>query len=51
MIISSYPTPENCLFGAFELRKHSDIDQCKYSGYGIGFDRKGDHLVIRLVEM
>ena len=22
------------------MTKHADIDQCKYSGYGIGFDRK-----------
>ena len=22
--------------------KHTDIDQCKYFGYGIGFDRKGE---------
>ena len=39
--ISSYPTLENCLFGAVSLTKHADIDQCKYFGYGIGFDRKG----------
>ena len=38
--ISSYPTLENCLFGAVKLTKHPDIDQYKYSGYGIGFDRK-----------
>ena len=31
---------ENCLFGAVSLTKHVDIDQYKYSGYGIGFDRK-----------
>ena len=37
--ISSYPALENCLFGAFKLAKHPDIDQYKYSGYGIGFDR------------
>ena len=40
--ISSYPTLENCLFGAASLTKHVDIDQYKYSGYGIGFDRKGE---------
>ena len=40
--ISSYPTLENCLFGAVSLIKHIDIDQYKYSGYGIGFDRKGE---------
>ena len=39
--ISSYPTPENCLFGALKLKKHVDVDSYKYSGYGIGFDRKG----------
>ena len=33
--INSYPTLENCLFGAVSLTKHADIDQCKYSGYGI----------------
>ena len=37
--ISSYPTLENCLFGAVSLAKNADIDQCKYFGYGIGFDR------------
>ena len=39
--ISSYPTLENCLFGAVSLTKHVDIDQYKDSGYGIGFDRRG----------
>ena len=40
--ISSYPTLENCLFGAVSLSKNVDIDQYKYSGYGIGFDRGGE---------
>ena len=40
--ISSYPTFENCLFGAASLTKLFDIDQYKYSGYGIRFDRKGE---------
>ena len=40
--ISSYPTLKNCLFGAVTLTKLVDIDQYKYSGYGIGFDRKGE---------
>ena len=40
--ISCYPTLENCLFGAVSLTKHTDIDQYKYSGYGIGFDKKGE---------
>ena len=39
--IGTYPTLENCLFGAVELTKHSDIDKYKYFGYGIGFDRTG----------
>ena len=38
--ISSYSTLENFLFGAVKLTKHDDIDLYKYSGYGIGFDRK-----------
>ena len=38
--ISNYPTLENCLFGAVKLTKHVDVDQYKYSGYAIGFDRK-----------
>ena len=40
--ISSYPTLENCLFGDISLTKNPDIDQCKYSGYSIGFDRHGE---------
>ena len=38
---SNYPTLENCLFGAVKLTKHADFDLYKYSGYGIGLDRKG----------
>ena len=40
--ISTYPALENRLFGAVSLTKNADIDQYKYSGYGIGFDRKGE---------
>ena len=29
--ISSYPTLENCLFGAVKLTKHVDVDLYKYS--------------------
>ena len=29
------------MFGAVELVKYADFDKCKYSGYGIGFDRYG----------
>ena len=39
--ISSYPMLENCLFGAFKLKKHVDVDLYKYSEYGTGFDKKG----------
>ena len=39
--ISSYPTFENCLFGAVSLTKNADIDKHKYSGYRIAFDRHG----------
>ena len=35
------PTIKNCLFGAVTLTKNVDIDKYRYSGYGIGFDRKG----------
>ena len=38
---SSYPTLENCLFGAVKLRVGTDIDNYKYFGYGIEFDGKG----------
>ena len=40
--IRSYPTLENCLFGTISLTKNADIDQYKYFGYGIGFDRGGE---------
>ena len=36
----NYPTLENCLFGSVKLTKNADIDKNRYSGYGIGFDRK-----------
>ena len=38
---SSDPTLENCSFGAGTLKKNTDIDKYGYSGYGIGFDRRG----------
>ena len=34
------PTIKNCLFGAVTLTKNADIEKYKYSGYGIGFDRR-----------
>ena len=36
----SDPTLKNCLFGAATLTKNADIKKYKYSGYGIGFDRR-----------
>ena len=35
------PTLKNCLFGAVTLTKNADIEKYGYSGYGIGFDRRG----------
>ena len=37
----SNPTIKNCLFGAVTLTKNADIEKYGYSGYGIGFDRRG----------
>ena len=34
------PTLKNCLFGAVTLTKNTGIDKYKFSGYGIGFDRR-----------
>ena len=34
------PTLKNCLFVAVTLTKNGDIEKYKYSGYGIGFDRR-----------
>ena len=36
----SDPTLKNYLFGAVTLTENADIHKYKYSGYGIGFDRK-----------
>ena len=33
-------TLKNCLFGAVTLTKNADFEKYKYSGYGIGFDRR-----------
>ena len=35
------PTLKNCLLGAVTLTKNADIGKYEYSGYGIGFDRRG----------
>ena len=37
---SSDPTIKNCLFGAVTLTKNVDIEKYRYSGYGIGFERR-----------
>ena len=37
---NSDPTITNCLFGTVTLNKNADIKKYKYSGYGIGFDRR-----------
>ena len=42
---TSYPTLENCLFGAVILAKYVDVDLYKRSGYGIRFDRKGSYSI------
>ena len=31
------------MFGAVKLTKNADIDIYKYSGYGVGFDRRGTY--------
>ena len=36
----SDPTLKNCLLGAVTLTENADIKKYKYSGYGIGFDRR-----------
>ena len=38
------PTLKNCLFGAVTLTKNVDIEKYKYSGYGIGFNRRSSFL-------
>ena len=50
---SNYSTLENCLFGSLKWTKNSDVDKYGYSGYRIGFDRKGYfHILLEeLVEM
>ena len=36
---------ENSLFGAVKLTKHVDVGLYNYSGYGIGFNRKGSYSI------
>ena len=40
-LINSYPTLEHFLFGAVRFAMNDDIGKYKYSGYSIGFGRKG----------
>ena len=40
-----YPVLENSLFVAVNLTKNPVIDKYKYTGYGIGFDRRGTFTV------
>ena len=37
---SDDPTLKSCLFGAVTLTEKVDVDNCGYSGYGIGIDTK-----------
>ena len=39
---SSYSTLQSCLFGTVTLTENIDIDECRYSGYEIGFYRKDE---------
>ena len=43
------PTLENSLFRAVRLTKNADIDKYHYSGYGIGFDRRGGGFLSQVV--
>ena len=38
---SDNPTLQNSLFGVVKSTKNVDINKYRYSGYGIGLDRKG----------
>ena len=38
------PTLKNSLFGPVTLTKNADFDKYQYSGYGIGFVRRGSVL-------
>ena len=50
--ITSYPTLENCLFGAVKLTKNPDIDKYKYSGYALDLiEEESFHLGRDLVKM
>ena len=40
------PTVKSSLFGAVTLNKNADIDKYWYSGYRIGFDKRGGFLFL-----
>ena len=39
------PTLKSCLFGAVTLTKNADIDNYRYSGYGIEFGRRSGFFI------
>ena len=41
---NNYPTLKICLLGAVKLTTNADIYKYKYSGYGIGFNKRGTFL-------
>ena len=43
--VETHPALVNCLFGAVSITKNADVDENKYSKYGIGFDRTGVYLL------
>ena len=40
LVLTLWSNTKICLFGAVALTKNADFDKYRYSGYGIGFDRK-----------
>ena len=36
-------TKSNCLFGSVKPNKNTDLHKYKYTGYGIGFDSRGEY--------
>ena len=40
---NTYFTLSNCLFGSVKLTVNTDLDKCKYTGYGMGFDSRGEY--------
>ena len=42
LLVLTIATLKNCLFGAVTLTKSADIEKYGFSGYGIGFDKRGN---------